>query len=361
MAKRPTRYDPNLPRNLTYRKKYKSFYWRNPLTSRELPLGQVARKDAIGQAIEANNYLEQNYYPSTLIDRLKGNDETLTLDSWIDRYEVIFARRNLKPNTIKVRTNQLKMIRSKMGSYLLTEIDTRQIAKYLESFNSQDKTSMSTSLRSVLSDIFREAIVEGIMKENPVEPTKAPRVKVKRERLNYHEFRKIHAASSTQPTWAGLAMEIALVTGQRREDVVLMRFTDIFNGRLHVEQGKTGMRIAIPLDLRLEAANLCLGEVIERCRVLNESDYIINTTRRYHEGDIPLRPDALTKSFAKARKAASLDLGDNPPSFHEIRSLASRLYSNEKGEEFAQRLLGHKSAQMTKKYLDPRGKEYVLI
>ncbi|MBW5831768.1 phage integrase Arm DNA-binding domain-containing protein, partial [Yersinia kristensenii] len=31
MKKRPAKYDANLPRNLTYRKSRKSFYWRNPL------------------------------------------------------------------------------------------------------------------------------------------------------------------------------------------------------------------------------------------------------------------------------------------------------------------------------------------
>ncbi|QDI47333.1 integrase [Serratia marcescens] len=156
-------------------------------------------------------------------------------------------------------------------------------------------------------------------------------------------------------------MDMALITGQRREDVVLMRFTDIIDDRLHVEQGKTGMRIAIPLSLYLEAANLRLGDVIERCRASHSSNYIINTTRRSKKGDTSLHPDALTKAFVKARNASTLDLGDNPPTFHEIRSLASRLYSMEKGEKFAQRLLGHKSALMTKKYLDPRGKQYVLV
>lgn len=32
-------------------------------------------------------------------------------------------------------------------------------------------------------------------------------------------------------------MDMALITGQRREDVVLMRFTDIIDDRLHVEHG----------------------------------------------------------------------------------------------------------------------------
>jgi len=233
--------------------------------------------------------------------------------------------------------------------------------RLLETFNAQGKKSMATALRSVLSDIFREAIVEGRIKINPVEATKAPRLKVKRERLNYDEFKKIRLAATEQPQWVGFAMEIALITGQRREDVVLFRFADIIDGRLHVEQGKTGMRIAIPLDLTLKVANLCLGEVIERCRASHSSDYIINTTRQSKNGDKSLHPDALTKAFVKARNATTLELGDNPPTFHEIRSLASRLFSIEKGEEFAQRLLGHKSVVMTKKYLDPRGKEYVLV
>ncbi|EBJ7848995.1 integrase, partial [Salmonella enterica] len=40
------KYDANLPRYLTYRKASKSFFWRNPVTDKEFPLGQIARRDA---------------------------------------------------------------------------------------------------------------------------------------------------------------------------------------------------------------------------------------------------------------------------------------------------------------------------
>lgn len=43
-----------------------------------------------------------------------------------------------------------------------------------------------------------------------------------------------------------LAMDLALVTGQRREDIVNMKFSDVFDNRLYVTQIKTGMKIAIP-------------------------------------------------------------------------------------------------------------------
>ncbi|KSB22314.1 hypothetical protein LFZ18_06900 [Salmonella enterica subsp. enterica serovar Itami str. SA20014991] len=67
------KYDANLPRNLTYRKASKSFFWRNPVTDKEFPLGQIARRDAITQAIEANNFIAQNHTPVALIEKLKIN------------------------------------------------------------------------------------------------------------------------------------------------------------------------------------------------------------------------------------------------------------------------------------------------
>ncbi len=36
-------------------------------------------------------------------------------------------------------------------------------------------------------------------------------------------------------------------------------------------------------------------------------------------------------------------------------------YESERGEDFAQRLLGHKNLIMTKKYLDARGADYVMV
>ncbi|ENS0574031.1 phage integrase Arm DNA-binding domain-containing protein, partial [Shigella flexneri] len=41
------KYDPNLPRNLTYRRRDKAYYWRNPLTKEEFTLGKISRRDAV--------------------------------------------------------------------------------------------------------------------------------------------------------------------------------------------------------------------------------------------------------------------------------------------------------------------------
>ncbi|WP_338296533.1 phage integrase Arm DNA-binding domain-containing protein, partial [Escherichia coli] len=125
------KYDPNLPRNLTYRRRDKAYYWRNPLTKEEFTLGKISRRDAVAQAIEANHYIYKNYSPAALIEKLKGFD-SFTMADWIERYKTILIRRKVSRNTYKIRVNQLETIKEKLGGILLTEITTRHIAEFLD-------------------------------------------------------------------------------------------------------------------------------------------------------------------------------------------------------------------------------------
>ncbi|UIW10301.1 integrase family protein [Flyfo siphovirus Tbat2_3] len=361
MAKRPIRYDANLPRNLTFRKRDKIYSWRNPITGQEISLGKLDRRDAISQAIEANNYLDQNYLPSSLLDKIKDTP-TLTLSAWLDRYSVILGRRELKPNTMKVRRNQIATINEAFGKTPILSVTTRDISVFLESYILCDKKSMAAGLRSILIDIFREAIVEGVIDKNPAEPTRTPAPKVKRERLLLEQFTVIRDAARSASKWAADAFDLALVTGQRREDLSLLRFSDIKDGRIYITQEKTGHKLSIPVTLNLESAGITLSDVIDSCRKNNPSDFILfSPVRRGGRKPGPLTPDGLTQAFSDIRNLTGIKFGPNPPSFHEIRSLASRLYEKERGEDFAQRLLGHKSLKMTQKYLDSRGAEYIMI
>lgn len=353
-------YNANLPRNLTYRAKYKSYYWRNPLTKKEIPLGQISRRDAVAQAIEANNFIEQKFSPVALLERLTGEHE-FTLAEWLDRYEVILQRRSLAGNTYKVRAGQIKTIKDKMGDMVLTRITTRHIAEFLEPWVVAGKNTMAGTLRSVLSDLFREAIVEGRVSVNPVEPTRPPKVEVSRQRLTYEHYQAIRQSAESQPAWFTLALDLALITGQRREDIANMKFSDITDDRLHVIQIKTGAMIAIPLALTLKCTSLKLGTVIDHCRLVSRCDYLISAGIRKNSPEGLIHPDSLTKGFVKARNNADIELSINPPTFHEIRSLSGRLFESEYGKLFAQKLLGHKSAKMTEKYLDSREKKFTMI
>ncbi|GLR07346.1 integrase [Mixta theicola] len=361
MSKRPERYDANLPRNLTFRKSKQIYSWRNPVTGQELSLGRISRREAVAQAIEANNYIDQNYIPSALLDRLKSVPE-FTFDKWLDRYNIILSRRDLKPTTQKIRANQLATLRAAFGRRAMDAMATRDVALFLDAYIEDGKRSMAVALRSLLLDIFREAVIEGVIERNIVEPTKTPAPEVRRERLSIEQFLAIPTAAQAMGGWIENAINLALLTGQRREDISRMKFSDVKDGRLFITQGKTGHKLALPLSLKLKDIDVTLGEVIESCKRDNPSDNLIySSVRRGGRKAGPVAPDAITGAFGDARELSGLKFGANPPSFHEIRSLASRLYEIENGEEFAQRLLGHKNISMTKKYLDSRGQEYVMV
>jgi integrase len=74
---------------------------------------------------------------------------------------------------------------------------------------------------------------------------------------------------------------------------------------------------------------------------------------------VPL--NAITNAFAAARDQSGItwETGKTPPTFHELRSLAARLYAQQGAD--AQALLGHKSPEMTATYRDSRGTEWVEV
>jgi integrase len=194
----------------------------------------------------------------------------------------------------------------------------------------------------------------------------------KRARLTLDGFRAIYAEATKSDPWLQRAMELAILTGQRREDLAAMQFrkrTDatawIESGMLYVRQGKTGAQIAIPLDLRLEVLDLTLSTVVAKCRDVVLSPWLIHQIRhqsRVEPGD-PLSLNRLTKGFAKVRDSVPRfwPEGIEPPTFHEMRSLSIRLWTEQAGADFAQAIAGHKDAATTAVYRDVRGSEWTKI
>ncbi|EQA7129042.1 tyrosine-type recombinase/integrase, partial [Escherichia coli] len=103
----------------------------------------------------------------------------------------------------------------------------------------------------------------------------------------------------------------------------------------------------------IDALNISLADTLQKCREASSSETIIAS--KHHD---PLSPKTVSKYFTKARNASGLSFDGNPPTFHELRSLSARLYRNQIGDKFAQRLLGHKSDLMAARYRDSRGREW---
>lgn len=280
-----------------------------------------------------------------------------TLSDWLATYRKAVAERGYKLQTVRNRTAALKHVEAMWGAMPLRGIRPVDIASKLKQWTPHTARRVLGELR----DVYTEAVNNGAAESNPAAHVKPPASPGLRKRLTLDTLQAmLERARTSQPRWVHPMLLLALHTGQRRADLAKMRFDDVVDGCLRIEQQKKarkliGARVAIPLGLRLEATGMTLGEVIELCRGIGAP------------GDTLLRKaggGAIEMSSLSARFRELIVAVCGPdaykqfewPSLHEVRSLSARTYIAEGMEPATvQVLLGHKHAEMTKVYLDDRG------
>ncbi|MEB5483931.1 tyrosine-type recombinase/integrase [Burkholderia pseudomallei] len=358
----------NWPANL-YQNSAGYFWYKNTVTGKSYGLGRDF-KVASAQARTANAELLHRAGDVALINRIDGG--TLTLDQWCDRYLEKFEASGKASNTIKSVQSQIRAIKAApFSNQSLMRVSTKEINDYIESITESRGATITAKIRSRLQDVFRSAEAAGHIElgKNPAIPVKAPPVDVSRDRLTLDDFNAIVAKTREDSTrcWAANAFELALLTGQRLSDIAAMTFDQVKDGFLWVEpiksQGK--VKLKIPVHVGLSSVKLTIEAVIKRCRDSVVSKHMVHFI--HQRGSVKpgqkVYHDTISKTFAEMRDVAGITgrEGKNPPSFHEIRSLAIRLYSDEYGPAFAQALVGHSSAQMTALYRDNRGREWTEV
>lgn len=337
------------------------YYYRNPQSKKVKGLGRD-KAPAIQEARAANAVLA-TLRPSGLAEWVAGKS-SYTLTEWLPVYRELWMSRSARPpaaNTILACDLNLKKIGQwELAWMAVSDITTAHVAARLQHESENSGPMASIQLRSRLSDVFRMAETQGLIAQgcNPVKATYMASYEVKRERLTIEQFRAMRAIA---PVPLARAMDLALVTAQRRDDLTGMKFDDCRDGYLHVVQGKSGGSTRLQLDLQIGLAEIgmTIGEAVDACRDQTASVYLLHhvETRGRARRGAPLSNNGLTGMFQDARVAAGIisDKDRTPPSFHEIRSLAQRLYREQYGAEFAQVMLGHKNAATTAKYNDLRG------
>lgn len=196
----------------------------------------------------------------------------------------------------------------------------------------------------------------------------APEISVKKARrlvelisLSIEQWKLIYESAGSMPPCAQNSMLLALVTGQRIGDIVSMKFSDIWDNHLHITQNKTGVKLAIPLNLRCDAIGMTLSDVISKCRDRVVSPYLIHHVKHhaYGKAGSHVPEKTISKYFKEARDKANIvwpkDCTALPP-FHEQRSLSSRTYEAQGID--VKTLLGHKTEAMSAMYGDDRGLEW---
>lgn len=239
MAPRP-RDGRNNGMPLNVYRNHNSYVWRHPVTGQKYGLGSN-RQEAFAQAHEANIAVLNLLEKPRLVHRIAGQPETLA--EWIESYKGVIDKRFNDEKIAKSTRDNTKqrcdVITSKIGTVILKEVSTRTIADFLKTYEHEGKRRMGQAMRSLLLDVFREAIAAGWCDRNPVEVTRAERVATKRERLSLDQFMAIYErAREDSPEWMVFCLELAILTDQRRGDLAKMKYRDIKDGCLNVVQQK---------------------------------------------------------------------------------------------------------------------------
>lgn len=370
---------PNLYQNMRNGAVY--YRYRDPRTGRYHGMGSnkpTAIKDA-----KALNAAILAQMAGNRLEAIASGHTGITLSTLIARHaeynEQQYSKGKLAANTIKAKVSIGRAIVRLKGAVPLADFGVADAAEIIQMYLDRDPPNerMAQSVRSEGIEIFKTGIALGMVKENPFAQTRGISVEVNRARLTLESFRAIYQrAIVSQQTWLSRSIELAILTGQRREDIASIEFRPrkeanawVDGDTLYVIQQKTGNRVAIPLSLRLDALGLCLADVIAKCRDNIISRYAIHHGRGI-KGSVPgeqVWKDTITRRFSDARDAAAQasekplwDAGKTPPTFHELRSLSERLY-NEQGGIDTQVLLGHRDPRSTAIYKDSRGAEWMRV
>lgn len=271
----------------------------------------------------------------------------MTVNEWLVKYMSLIDTSDLAPHTKECRHTYARRFAQYFGKRRLKSIKRLELRDmYLK-----EREIAPHRGRAVLQFArlcLREAMIEGIIDTNPAEHIKVPKPAVVRRRLGVETFWRIYNAAP-ENHYFRVALMLAVTTGQRRSDLVKMRFDDVVDGYLHICQAKTGAKVALPLELRNALFKESLGDIIKQCKRRNTKGfpYLLQNERG---GQVS--GESLSTWFADCR--GTRDKGD--PSFHELRSLAERLYRDEGVD--TQTLLGHKSQRQTDEYNDLRDDAY---
>ena len=377
MAARPRKHNINVP-NLYSKldKRTEKVYWqyRHPLTGQFIGFGTDSDAAKLA-ATELNRLLAQQETSQSfaLIDMVShksvNSKKSMRMGAWIERYLQIQEERlknnEIKVNTLKSRRTCTKVLAERMPDVGIQEVTTKMLAALTDEYRSKGKARMAQTLRSVWVDLFREAQHAGEVEPgyNPALATRKVVVRVNRSRLNIDMWKAVFEAASNMAPYVQNSMLLAIVTGQRRGDIAKMKFSDVWDGHLHVEQQKTGAKLAIPISLRCEILDITLAQVIKRCRDRVVSPWLLHhvtSSGNVKAGD-QVGENSLSVSFKIAIDNTNLSVGNGKtmPTFHEQRSLSERLYEGQGVN--TQQLLGHSSDRMTAQYHNDRGLDWMKV
>lgn len=212
------------------------------------------------------------------------------------------------------------------------------VFQYLQPFLTKPRTY--NLHRSVLRQVLSFAALEGLRDgHNPADDVPQRKMPKRRRIVTDAEIRALKTALLQQrrggPTHC-LMVDLCMLTGQRIGDVLAMRWQDVTDDGLLVDQGKTGEPLLIEWTPALRAAVDACAEGRDRIGHL-----LVQSTGK------PYRYAGVRSAWVRAMQRAGIE----DLHIHDLRGRAGADVADDRGVYEAQKLLGHGSVRMTEHYV----------
>jgi integrase len=290
--------------------------------------------------------LERTAKPETVFD-----DEDRSVSILYDRYMEWagdLTVSGLSPRTLQDRAKYWKKIKPVFGEASVDLLKPEHMMRYFDSRTAKVSAKKEIKFLSVL---FNWARARGFMSiANPVTGiTRQMKSKEGRDIYVTDEMLKLVYDCSVPVIQD--AIDLAYLTGQRPADVLGMRWEQVKDGALWVEQGKTKAKVQI--DIVGE-----LAVVLDRIKARG----VVGMTMLADPKGQQLKPSGYFRSQFKAardkaeKRAAELGIELVRFQFKDLRAKSASDMSTMAG---ARKLLGHSTESMTTKYVRNRVGEKV--
>lgn len=305
---RRRKFDKHLPRRMYLRRG--SYYFASP-TGRWYPLGKE-------YALAMAEY-----------GRLTGPHQPCrTVGDVIARYRIDVLPHKAK-STQKEQARQLTRLCEVFGDMLPDDITVQHVYRYMDA-RSQFPTAARHEV-SLLGHVFVKAIRWGAATKNPAHGIEKPRSQPRDRYVADQEFTAVRrlAIPSLQ-----IAMDLALLTGLRRGDLLSLTRDSLTDEGLLVKSQKTGKALLFEYSPELL-------EVLKRAKKLPPQlpgHYLIRT----REGK-PYSPSGFAANWQRLMRKAQKN-GIEKFTFHDIRAKSA---SDSASLQEASERLGHTSMAIT--------------
>lgn len=229
MVPRPrNKANKNLPQNLYFDPRRSTYRYRRPTDGKWFQFGSDRIK-----AIDAAKQLNLEFMRGAdLIGAVMGSTSE-SFAGFLDTYERdVLPPRELAKGTLGLYAVHFRRFRKQFEGKAVDQITIRMIAEMLDVLTPRT----ANQCRALLIDIFNHASAKGLCPDNPAASTINRIEKKQRKR---HTVEGLKAIREKSPHWLQNAIDLALITAQRRTDILNMRFDGVREGFLYVVQQKT--------------------------------------------------------------------------------------------------------------------------